>query len=262
MSYTEFLRTKLSRQQKVTSVRKPTDASVYTQKQRMAAAQVFFRDGTSVGTLTKQTDRPVNNNASVSFKKASGTVPAASDYITHKGSAASYYDKIDQKNGSRKKDLLCTSQKPCPDTWKYPTASSKTMAKVSCPSELGAEISDVKFVDDTISLSAMHPQKAIGCHDNFKLENPNHTHSPGIQTSNIQPYAVGKPFFMRNPPLSEAPNTSPLKVGSYYTPLTGYVENKHGYVMNTPPVPKAPGPQGQEIAHLKINKPTTFPLKS
>jgi len=261
MSYTEFLRTKMAAQHKVAAVRKPTDASVYIQRQRMAASSVFFRNGTSVGTLVKHTDRPVNNNAAVSSKKGSGTVPSASDYISHRGSNGSRYDQNDQKYGPYRKDLLCSKQKPSPDNWKYPTASSNTMAKASCPSEAGLPPSDVKFVDNTISLSAMHPQKAIGCDENNTLEKPNHVPSPGIQNINRQTHAVGKHFFMRKPPSSQGPNTSPLKVGSYYTPLSGYVENKRGYVMNTPPVPKAPGPQGQEISHLKINMPTTFPIK-
>jgi hypothetical protein len=57
MSYTEYLRSKLSAQQKVTSIRKPTDASVYTQKTRMSASgNGFFIDGKSVGSLYGSTD--------------------------------------------------------------------------------------------------------------------------------------------------------------------------------------------------------------
>jgi hypothetical protein len=265
MSYTEFLRTKLASQTKVASVRKPTDASMYIQKQRMSASRVFFQDGTSIGTLTKQTDRPVFNNASVSNKKASGTVPAASDFISFKGSSASSFDTIAQNNVSNRKQLLCvnpTKTPPCPTKWKYPTASSKTMAKVSCPSEFGAEISDVKFVDNTISLSASVPDMILGCKaSNNTIITPNHTHSPGIRVDeNNQQYAVGKSFFMSNPPMPQAANTSPLKVGTYYTPKSGYVENKQGYVKPTSPVRIASGSQGQAISQLKINKPTLFPI--
>jgi hypothetical protein len=265
MSYTEFLRTKLASQPKVTSVRKPTDASVYTQKQRMAASGHYsFVDGTSVGTLVKQTDRPVFNNEAVSSKKYSKKVPSASDFTTYSGSRACALDLIDQsKNG--KKDLPCVDPSksiPCP-AWKYASASDGMRTR-KCADNLSGVMDspgDAKFEDNTISLSAMHPQKVLGCSNGRQLETANHTPSSGIQQTNSQPYAVGKSFFMRNPPQPQTENTSPLKVGAYYTPLSGYVENKHGYVMNTREVPKAPGPQGQEIAHLKINKPTTFNLK-
>ena len=522
MSYTEFLRTKLASQQKVMAVRKPTDASVYTRKQRMAAVGTYsFVDGTSVGTLVKQTDRPVFNNAAVSSKKQSGKVPSASDFTTYAGSRSSALDIVDQaRNG--KKNLLCytppktgsdgvtnvvanvistsinvpysiafdsvgnlyvanngvnnvtvynpssgallrtislgigpsdiafdsagnlyVSISSAGNVTVYNSSSGVLLNTISAgmnvpvglafhssgnlyvcnltannvtvydslgalvntislgtivptgglafdsagnlyvasftdnnvtvydsssgvllntisggmsgPGELafdsagnlyvanfsgnnvtvydvsGAQIlsktisagvfqpfslafdssgnlyvagnnnvvtvynssgSSAKkwsyasgsdsmrsrkcadtstgvmdspgaplFQDNTISLSAMHPQKAIGCDGNSKLEDANHIHSPGLNGTNSQPYAVGKPFFMANPPMPQAENTSPLKVGSYYSPLSGYVENKHGYVKPTSEVPKAPGPQGQEIAHLKINKPTLFNLK-
>lgn len=265
MSYTEFLRTKLASQQKVTSVRKPTDASVYTQKQRMAATGLFsFVDGTSVGTLVKQTDRPVFNNAAVSSKKQSGKVPSASDFTTYAGSRSSALDIIDQaKNG--KKNLLCINPVvsiPSP-AWNYASGSDSMRSRKCADTSSGVMDSPGAplFQDNTISLSAMHPQKAIGCDGNSKLEDANHIHSTGLNGTNSQPYAVGKPFFMANPPMPQAENTSPLKVGSYYSPLSGYVENKHGYVTPTSDVPKAPGPQGQEIAHLKINRPTLFNLK-
>jgi len=271
MSYTEFLRTKLASQQKVTSVRKPTDASVYTQKQRMAAVGRYsFVDGTSVGTLVKQTDRPVFNNAAVSSKKASGKAVAASDFTTYSGSRASSQDIRDQaksvSNGNNgKKDLPCVNPKesvPCP-VWNYASASDSMRFRKCADTTSGVMDSPGAplFEDNTISLSAMHPEKVLGCSNGRQLETANHTPSSGIQQTNSQPYAVGKPFFMRNPGQPQAENTSPLKVGAYYSPLSGYVENKHGYVQPTAEVPKAPGPQGQTIAHLQINKPTNFNLK-
>lgn len=265
MSYTEFLRTKLASQPKVTAVRKPTDASVYTQKQRMAATGLFsFVDGTSVGTLVKQTDRPLFNNASVSSKKQSGKNTAASDFTTYSGSRASYLDLVDQAK-NEKKSIPCvdpTERLPCP-VWNYASASD-SMRKRKCVDTLSGVMDspgDCKFEDNTVSLSAMVPQQIVGCKANNKIEHANHTHSPGIQLVHSQQYAVGKPFFMRSPPQPQSENTSPLKVGAYYTPLSGYVENKHGYVLPTAEVPKAPGGQGQDIAQLKINKPTLFHIK-
>ena len=265
MSYTEYLRTKLAAEKKVVAVQKPTDASMYITKQRMKATQVFFQDGTSVGTLTKQTDRPVFNNASVSHKKATGRVPDASTYTAYRGHLG--IDKDTPYRAGGQKELPCVNpvtSPPTPGDWTYPSASNVTKNKVSCPAELGTPISDVKFVDNTIRLGAMHPRMVAteGCCDH-KIEDANHTHSVGIQVAvDNQRYAVGKPFFMANPPLPEGPNVSDHKVGGYLGPRPGYVENKHGYVNPSVPIPKAPGGQGQKPAHLKINKPTLFSIKS
>uniref|UniRef100_A0A6C0EP23 Uncharacterized protein n=1 Tax=viral metagenome TaxID=1070528 RepID=A0A6C0EP23_9ZZZZ len=243
---------------KVIAVQKPTDASMYITKKRMVATQVFFQDGTSVGTLTKQTDRPVYNNASVSYKKATGKPVDASIYTAYRGHNG--IDKDLPYRAGGKKELPCVNPRTS-GNWRYSSASSVTKSKVSCPAERGDDISDIKFVDNTISLSAMHP-RMVGCCDH-KIEDPNHTHSPGIQVDvNNQPYALGKPFFMANPPLPQGPNVSDHKVGGYLGPRSGYVENKHGYVKPSRETPRAPGGQGQEPAHLKINKPTLFSIKS
>ena len=273
MSYTEYLRTKQAGQPKVASIRKPTDASCYTQKTRMAAARTFFVDGTSVGTLVKQTDRPVFNNAAISSKKASGKAVAASDYTTYAGSLPSLLDLYYQsRRGTEKKDLPCVTLPPTPvdpntcKLWKpYSSASDYMRSVKRVNNETGVLDSPGAplFVDNTISLSAMHP-KMVGvdvCHES-SIVAPNHEHSPGIGTDiNNQPYAVGKSFYMKSPPEPEGPNVSPHKVGGYLGPRTKYVENKHGFVKPTGPVPVAPGQQGQEIAHLKINKPNFGNIK-
>ena len=265
MSYTEYLRTKLAAEKKFVAVQKPTDASMYITKKRMEATQVFYQDGTSVGTLTKQTDRPVYNNASVSSKKATAKHIDASTYTAYRGHQG--IDKDSPYRAGGKKELPCVDPTSCPPTpgdWTYPSASNAIKSKVSCPGELGLPVSDVKFVDNTIALSAMHPRMVAtdGCCDH-KIEDANHTHSAGIQVDvDNQPYTVGKPFFMANPPLPEGPNVSDHKVGRYLGPRSRYVENKHGYVKPSAPTPTAPGGQGQEPAHLKINAPTLFPIKS
>jgi hypothetical protein len=97
---------------------------------------------------------------------------------------------------------------------------------------------------------------------NNNIEDPNHTHSPGIQVAvDNQRYALGKKFFMANPPLPQGPNVSKHKVGGYIGHRSKYIENKHGHVDPTRPTPKAPGGQGQNPANLKINKPTLFGIK-
>jgi hypothetical protein len=265
MSYTEYLRTKMAAEKKFVAVQKPTDASMYITKKRMEATQVFYQDGTSVGTLTKQTDRPVFNNASVSSKKPTAKHTDASMYTAYRGHQG--IDKDTPYRAGGKKELPCVNPVLCPPTpgdWTYPSASNSVKAKVSCPGESGAPVSDVKFVDNTIGLSAMHTRMVAtdGCCEH-KIQDANHTHSPGIQVAvDNQPYAVGKPFFMANPPMPEGPNVSDHKVGGYLGPRSGYVENKHGYVKPSDPTPTAPGGQGQEPAHLKINKPTLFSIKS
>jgi hypothetical protein len=264
MSYTEYLRTRLASQQTVVNVRNSTDASMATTKARMIASRVFRDDGTGVGTLTKQTDRPVYNNASVSARKASGRVPDASAYTAHRGSIGIDTDAPYRTGG--KKQLLCVNpnlRRPTPGNWTYPTASSVTNARVSCPSERGDPISDVQFSDNTIRLSAAHPRMVAteGCCDH-KIEDANHTHSPGIRVDvDNQRRAVGKPFFMASPPKPQGPNVSDNKVGGHIGPRSKYVENKHGFAGRTSEVPTAPGGQGQEIAHLKINRPNLANVK-
>jgi hypothetical protein len=260
MSYTEYLRTKQSAQQKVVNVQKPTDASMYITKQRMIASVFFRADGGSKGTLNKGTDRVVPNNAAVSFpKKTIGKHIDASVFTAYRGSQGIQYD-IPYRAGGRKV-LPCVNtvlQPPCPTTWTYPTAGEHTKS-VKCSDSPGAPL----FVDNTISLSAMNADMVTsGCCNNNGITRPNHIHSPGIQVAvNNQPYAVGKHFFMSNPPLAEGSNVSPLKVGGYLGVRSGYVENKHGYAKPTGPTPQAPGPQGQEIANLKINQPTLGNIK-
>lgn len=261
MSCTDYLRTKLAAQQKVVAVQKPMDASSYTQRKRMAASQVFFRDGSGVGTITKQTDRPVNNNASMSYTKATGRPPPASAYTSYIGSNASSQDII-VRNAGGLRNLPCVAQPDTTALWKYPNASMITKQREACPAIQGAPISDIKFVDNTISLSASHPRMMSDCCDH-KIETPNHTHSPGIQVNvDHQKYAIGKPFFMRAPPLAEGPNVSRHKVGGYIGNRTPHITVDHGYVEPTRPTKTAPGGQGQNIAHLRINQPTLFKVKA
>ena len=267
MSYTEFLRTKLSAQQKVVNVKNPTDASMYITKKRMESSRFFNQDGGSVGTLNKGTDRVVPNNAARSFAKTTiGKHIDASVFTGYRGSQGIQDDASYRKGG--RKDLPCVNTRSTPPTplgWKYASAGDRTKA-VKCRDNVSGVVDspgDSKFVDNTISLSAMHPSMVTGeCCANEGIIAPNHTHSSGIRVAvDNQQYAVGKGFFMKNPPEAEGPNVSDNKVGGYLGNRTGYVENKHGYVMPTSPIPAAPGGQGQEIAHLKINAPSLGNIK-
>jgi hypothetical protein len=256
MSYTEYLRTKLASQQMVVNVRNSTDASMATTKTRMMASRVFLNGG-AYGTLTKQTDRPVDNNPSNSaYKTSGGRVPDASAYTAHRGYIGIGEDLPFRAGGQ--KLLPCVNPSvspPTPGGWKYPTASSVTRSIMSCPSQRGDDISNIQFSDNTIRLSAAHPRMvAVECCGS-RIEDANHTASPGIQPSK-QPYALGKGFFMSSPPLPEGPNVSDHKVGGYLGPRPPLVYNNHGFAGRTRPRPVAPGGQGQDIPQLKINKPS------
>jgi hypothetical protein len=261
MSYTEYLRNKLSAQQKVTAIRKPTDASVYTQKTRMAAAQKFFANGTGVGSLYGSTDRPANNHAAISSYKNTGKGAAASDFTTFVGSTASAAD-INAQKSTGKKSLPCFVVPV--SYWRYRSASDYMRLR-KCTDDVshvmdspGAPL----FEDNTIRLSAMNPKSISSCCQTSRIENANHTHSPGIPIGvDNQRYAVGKPFFMANPPDAQAPNVSSHKVGGYLGVRSKRIEEHHGFVKPTEPIPIAPGGQGQFPEQLKINKPTLFNIK-
>jgi hypothetical protein len=263
MSYTEYLRTKLAAEKKVVNVQKPTDASMYITKKRMESSTEFDPKGGSVGTLNKGTDRVVPNNAAVSFsKKTIGKHVDASVFTGYRGSQG-IRDDASYRAGGRKA-LPCVNPietPPCP-RWEYKSASDSTKTRKCADTVSGVLDSPGAplFEDNTIRLSAMHPRMVAvkGCCDH-NIEDANHDHSPGIQVAvDNQPYAVGKSFFMKSPPLPEGPNVSDHKVGGYLGPRSAYVQIKHGYVAPTAPIPTAPGGQGQEPAHLKINRPTLF----
>jgi hypothetical protein len=227
----------------------------------MESSRFFNTDGGSVGTLVKGTDRVVPNNAAVSYaKKTTGKHIDASVFTVYRGSQGISDDAAYRAGG--RKTLPCVDPDECPPCpeWDYTSASDRTKT-VKCPDSVSGVVDSPGtplFEDNTIRLSAMHPRMVTECCDH-RIEDPNHEHSVGIQVAvDNQPYAVGKPFFMRSPPEPEGPNVSDNKVGGYLGPRSGYVENKHGYVKPSGPTPQAPGGQGQEPAHLKINKPTLF----
>jgi hypothetical protein len=251
MSYTEFLRNKAAAHKKVVDVQRPMDASSYIHRQRLAATQIFPVDGSGVGTLVKSTDRNVNNNAAVSSRKQTGRPGGASDYTSYVGNGASRQD-INTRNTVSSKSLPCVAMPTTVDTMK--NASSRTNAIASCPSERGDSISDIQFVDNTISLNSLAPKLLSATSGTCFAAN--HTHSPGLSLAVNPTSAPGKPFFMASPPMPQGPNVSRNKVGGYIGPRSAYVERKHGYVKPTGPIPVAPGGQGQYPAHLKINNPT------
>jgi len=274
MSSGDYLRNKLASLPKVTSIRKPTDSSVHTRRVRMAGSgNGFFVDGPSVGSLRNNTDTTplyVNNpHASVSSIKATaGRVPSASDYTTYAGSRAAALDILNQNTrGNELKSLMTVQPPPAPRASQYRTSSDVTrILKSDCRTNTGG-VTDGPgaplFVDNTIRLSSGVPSKVDGCCGTgigkANIEDANHTHSPGLLTNN--------PFSQQNMPYKkpgyevpnpQPPNVAPKQGGGYLGPRSVYVENKHGFVQPTAPIPKAPGGQGQDKATLRINDPTFF----
>jgi hypothetical protein len=267
MSASDYLRTRLAAQQRVTSTRKPTDSSEYTHKIRLSSSSRFFADGTSVGTLRRNADDSIlvgNSHPSLAFKKAStGRTPLASEYTSFYGSTASSLDIAAQNTGVRK-SLICIDPKNQPSIpdWQYRTGSDFVRNIKCIDTEKGVQDlhRDTVFVDNTIRLSAMLPSKVDGCSIN-NVEDARHNHKPGIQIDvDNQRYAVGKDFFMANPPNPQGTNVSGnRKRGGYLGNRAPYVERKQGFVKPTEPIPQAPGPQGQDIEQLRINSPTFVP---
>lgn len=265
MSSSDYLRTRLAALSKVVSVQKPIDSSLYTARKRMAtSATGFFIDGSSVGTTRNSTvDSPTHGpllHLVASYQKAStGKVPSSSDYTTYAGGTSAAYD-IQTRNAGGQKALLCVNpqQFPPAPSFNYATASDRTRA-IKCPDNKngvtdgpGAPL----FVDNTIRLSSGVPSKVDGC-CGHQIEEPVHETKDTILVGiNNQRYAVGKPFFV--PDNQEPRNVAPKQGGGHLGPRTAFVERKRGYVKPTPPIPVAPGGQGQDKAILRLNNPTFF----
>jgi hypothetical protein len=265
MSSSDYLRTRLAALNKVVSITKPTDSSVYTAKKRMAtSASGFFIDGSSIGTTRNNTDDTptygsVLHRVAAYQKTSTGKVPLSSDYTTYAGSAAAAYD-IRAQNAGGQRLLLCVDPAQLPPTpyFNYVSGSDHTRAlkcadnKNSVTDGPGAPL----FVDNTIRLSAGVPSKVNGC-CGPQIEKPVHTIKDTLLVgTNNQRYSVGKPFYVAEN--QQPANVAPKQGGGYLGPRTTYVERKHGYVQPTLPTPVAPGGQGQDKAVLRINDPTFF----
>ena len=92
MSYTEYLRRKAAASPVVLNTLKPTDASMYTQKQRHTASRIFYPDGSGIGSLVDGKDRtgyPLGlSHPSNSYVKKTTRPAAASDYTAWRGGQA------------------------------------------------------------------------------------------------------------------------------------------------------------------------------
>lgn len=263
MSYATYLQNKMAAQQKVANVRNPMDASHYTYKKRLESNQVFFADGKGIGTLIMDTTRPtLLQHPADSYKKASLRPADASDYTSYRGAQGISTDAA--YTSQNRKDLLCIPM-PAVDSSKYKTAGDVTKDKLACDTT-NALRDPPLFVDNTIRLSAMVPDMVSGdgCCNN-ELVAANHTHSEGIHPPTHPSQAHGKRSeIMRAPREFQNQGVGGSRIGAYFNPRSGYVENKHGNDLNVNPR-RTPGPwrfsEGAP-AHLKINRPTLFNIKA
>jgi hypothetical protein len=264
MSYATYLQNKQAAQQKIVDTRKPIDASHYIHKKRLEANQVFFADGEGVGSLARTTTRsdgtPLLSHPAVSFSKKTTRPADASDYTSFRGHIGIGTDAPYVAGG--RKELLCCAM-PEVDSSKYKTAADVTRDKLACDTT-NALRDPPKFVDNTIRLSAMHPEMVSGgCCDNSIVE-ANHDHSPGLPIgAQRQDFAVTQHTFMAAPPEFQNSGVGGKRAGAYYNPRSGYVENKHGNDLRVNPrrvpVPFRIPPGAP--AHLKINDPTFANVK-
>jgi hypothetical protein len=263
MSYATYLQNKLAAERKVVNVRNPTDASHYIHKKRLEANAVFFADGAGKGSLAMDTSRPhgtpLLQHAATSFTKSTTRPADASDYTSFRG-AQGIRDDASYVAGGRK-ELLCIAA-PIVDSSKYKSAGDVTKDRLACDTS-NALREPPRFVDNTIRLSAMHPEMVTGgCCDNSIVE-AIHDPSEGIHPPSHPSHAITNHTFMAAPPEFQNKGVGGARIGAYYNPRSGYVENKHGNDLRVNPrrvpVPFVIPPNAP--AHLKINRPTLFSIK-
>lgn len=274
MSYTEYLRRKAAKEPVILDTKKPTDASMMTQKTRFTANQVFAQAQSKfLGSLIDGKDRtgyPLGlTHPSVSSFKSTGRPASASEFTSWRGGqgigndAAYKRGRITQGGCSEN----CVPDEPVPYTGGLRTAntvqtnaSSRTHAKIctengkSEPHTVG-KLGSV-FVDNTIRLSSGVPKLV----DDSTCCYPSANH----EIKDIQ----SKPLHSARP---DAPGMVVNVGGIYEHPGTGrkvgglvpsdhlkYVEKHHGNDLNVNPkrpIVKYQIPAGAP-AHLKINDPT------
>lgn len=263
MSYATYLQNKLASQKKVVNVRNTTDASQYIHKTRLEANRVFFADGQGVGSLAMDTSRPAGTpllqHAATAFRKSTTRPADASDYTAYRGSQGIGNDAAYLNGG--KKDLPCIAA-PAPivdpktGLPKYRSAGDVIKAKIACDTS-NALLDPPRFVDNTIRLSAMQTDTLSGTCCVNGLTKAIHDPSEGIHPPSHPSRAITEHTFMAAPPEFQNPGVNVKKVGGYYNPRSGYVENKHGNDLGVNPR-RVPVPfviSSNAPAHLKINDP-------
>jgi hypothetical protein len=280
MSYTEYLRRKAAAEPVILNTKKFEDASMFTQKQKFKASQVFRLNGADIGTTIEANDRSGNAHRPMSYQKQTGRPADASDYTAYlgylgvrddaayergritqacSGCAPSVNFEVYSGSGVRRPNMATTQ------------ASQVTRTIEACPSRRanGAAdpISNQVFVDTTIRLSAGVPDMVVE-NANTKCCVPAAIHPTPQNPKEVKAYpqTPNRPSQAGGQYALIGPNiTSPddaRKVGaavmSYYPP---YVEKHHGNDLNVNPKrPFVKYKPGGLPAQLKINEPTHYPV--
>lgn len=260
MSYAEYLRRKAASEPVILNTKKPTDASMMTQKARLAANRIFTQAQSQfLGSLKDSKDRtgyPLGmTHPSNSYFKKTGRPASASDFTAWRGGqgigddAAYYRGKIEQQ--------ICGD---CVPELKPAPKSASTITSERIYTQMGCSEPHTQgklgsvFVDDTIRLSSGAP-KVVS--DTCCYPPANHSIKE-IKSTPLHSPRPAAPGMVVNPSgIYEHPGTG-RKVGalvaSYYPK---YIERKHGndlFVNRKQPIVKYQIPSGTP-AHLKINDP-------
>jgi len=270
MSYTEYLRRKAAAEPVILNTKKFEDASMFTQKQRLAASTVFRLNGGDIGTTIEANDRSGNAHRPMSYQKQTGRPADASDYTAFLGSQG-IRDDAAYKRGrllANSNDAGSISACVTIDAPVAPKQASQfTRELIDCHT-LHADgtadpISNQVFVDTTIRLSAGVPDMVVE-DANTRCCVPRAIHdtkdkSAYPQTPN-RPSQAGGQYALIGPNITSPDDAR--KVGaavmSYYPP---YVEKHHGNDLNVNPrrLPYKYKPGGLP-AQLKINDPNHYPV--
>lgn len=276
MSYTEYLRRKAAAEPVILNTKKFEDASMFTQKQKFKASQVFRLNGADVGTTIEANDRSGNAHRPMSYQKQTGRPADASDYTAYLGSQG-IRDDAAYRRGRITQE--CSGCAPSVNFEVYDghgvrgpnmattQASQITRTIEACPAVRGDAISDQVFVDTTIRLSAGLPDMVVKDANTTCCapraihptpENPKEKKAYP-QTPN-RPSQAGGQYALIGPNITSPDDAR--KVGaavmSYYPP---YVEKHHGndLLVNPRRLPYKYKPGGLP-AHLKINDPNHYPV--
>jgi len=159
MSCSVYLRSKLASEPVKLNTKKPTDASMFTQKVRMVASQDFSTTGGAYGTTLQSSDMSLDglNHAPTSNLKNTGRPGPASAFTAYRGSQAVNNDAAYQRGLIVNPTKMGTAQCALIDNPAAPPQSASDFVRQTqgCKVSLGqphaaATVDKPKFVDNTI----------------------------------------------------------------------------------------------------------------
>lgn len=266
MSYTEYLRRKDAASTKVVSTRKPTDASMYITKVRMAAAQDFAASGSRVGVVNSGDYSTMSpSHQSLPYQKVSGgRTPDASSFTTYRGGQAIGGEVL---TGPQAPQLTLTPCYTITPTVPSQNASDFVRKTQGCKVALGqphnlATLSAPVFVDNTI--------RNLGDPALCTVPVPNHINAKALLSTNLHPArpSVGGGQYADKGDLAPGKDVGALGGNPHYKPGAALrrpqnfqIFKKDGNV-GTTTFKKAPTKYqipANTPAHLRINDPIAHP---